>query len=111
MRGPHGKGFAEMAVARVASCGFETPMSEHGFEMVSSMDADVNNSNRRMSDTNLFGKLMYKRSAITPGPGPSGNISFQPSQRSRRYQSDSDSINQDADFDARNVIGSKIDVT
>lgn len=31
MRGPRGKGFAEMAVARVGSCGFETPMSENGF--------------------------------------------------------------------------------
>lgn len=33
MRGPRGKGFAEMAVTRVASCGFDTPMSENGFEM------------------------------------------------------------------------------
>jgi len=31
MRGPRGKGYAEMAVAKVASCGFETPMSESGF--------------------------------------------------------------------------------
>lgn len=33
MRGPRGKGCAEMAVARVASCGFETPMSENGYDM------------------------------------------------------------------------------
>jgi hypothetical protein len=32
MRGPKGKGLAEMAVAKVASCGFETPMSEIGFD-------------------------------------------------------------------------------
>ena len=33
MRGPRGKGFAEMAVTKVASCGFETPMSENGFDI------------------------------------------------------------------------------
>jgi hypothetical protein len=33
MRGPRGKGFAEMAVTKVASCGFETPMSESGFDL------------------------------------------------------------------------------
>lgn len=38
MRGPRGKGFAEMAVARVASCGFETPMSENGFNFKRSFD-------------------------------------------------------------------------
>ncbi|KAI6239178.1 hypothetical protein M3Y99_00622100 [Aphelenchoides fujianensis] len=104
MRGPHGKGFAEMAVARVASCGFETPMSEHGFDMTASLDADLNNQ-RRMSDTNIFGRLMYKRTAITPGP--SGPTSFQPSQRNRRWQSDADSVNQDSEFDARSVTGAE----
>lgn len=38
MRGPRGKGFAEMAVARVASCGFETPMSENGFSFKDRFD-------------------------------------------------------------------------
>ncbi|KAI6189158.1 hypothetical protein M3Y98_00432600 [Aphelenchoides besseyi] len=104
MRGPHGKGFAEMAVARVASCGFETPMSEHGFDMTASLDANLNNQ-RRMSDTNIFGRLMYKRTAITPGPGPSDPISFQPGQRNRRWQSDADSVNQDSEFDVRSVTG------
>lgn len=28
MRGPHGKGYAEMAVARVPNCGYETPIAE-----------------------------------------------------------------------------------
>lgn len=37
MRGPRGKGCAEMAVARVASCGFETPMSENGYDMQNRM--------------------------------------------------------------------------
>ncbi|KAI6177378.1 Protein of unknown function DUF2045 family-containing protein [Aphelenchoides bicaudatus] len=110
MRGPHGKGFAEMAVARVASCGFETPMSEHGFDLTSSMD-DMNNQNRRMSDTNLFGRLVYKRTAITPGPGPSGPISFQPGQRNRRWQSDADNVNQESDFDSRSVIGTETSAT
>jgi len=32
MRGPRGKGFAEMAVTKVAGCGFDTPMSENGFD-------------------------------------------------------------------------------
>jgi hypothetical protein len=106
MRGPHGKGFSEMAVAKVASCGFETPMSEHGFDLTTSMDADMNNQNRRMSDTNIFGRL-YKRTAITPGPGSSGPISFQPGQRNRRWQSDADNVNQESEFDSRSVIGSK----
>lgn len=94
-----------MAVARVASCGFETPMSEHGFDITSTMDADLNNQNRRMSDTNVFGRVMYKRTAITPGP--SGPVSFQPGQRNRRWQSDADNVNQDSDYDSRSVIGSR----
>ena len=32
MRGPRGKGFAEMAVTKVTGCGFDTPMSENGFD-------------------------------------------------------------------------------
>lgn len=28
MKGPRGRGFAEMAVSRVTSCGFDTPMSD-----------------------------------------------------------------------------------
>ena len=31
MRGPRGKGFAEMAVTKLGTCGFDTPMSECAF--------------------------------------------------------------------------------
>ncbi|CAD5216008.1 unnamed protein product [Bursaphelenchus okinawaensis] len=102
MRGPHGKGFAEMAVARVASLGFETPMSEHCFEMSGSYDSRWADQ-RRMSDTNIFGKLLPKRTALTPGPCQDGNaFSLQP--RNRRWQSDADSMNNDSDFDVRSVV-------
>lgn len=32
MRGPRGKGFAEMAVMRVPNCGYETPLVEHSIQ-------------------------------------------------------------------------------
>uniref|UniRef100_A0A914GZ64 RRM domain-containing protein n=1 Tax=Globodera rostochiensis TaxID=31243 RepID=A0A914GZ64_GLORO len=81
MRGPRGKGFAEMAVTRVASCGFETPMSENGFEMGVGGRFDFN-LNRRVSDIGtesiggdrLFSRLLYgggrRRGATTPGGPP-----------------------------------------
>uniref|UniRef100_A0A915CYF2 Uncharacterized protein n=1 Tax=Ditylenchus dipsaci TaxID=166011 RepID=A0A915CYF2_9BILA len=108
MRGPRGKGFAEMAVARVASCGFETPMSESGFDFRGSFDADFSNQ-RRMSDTNLFNRLipgLSKRTAMTPGPNPPPCVTptLQAGARNRRWQSDSENMNA-SDFDARSVSG------
>lgn len=41
MRGPRGKGIAEMAVARVASCGFETPMSD-SYDFRESFEVSIN---------------------------------------------------------------------
>ncbi|KAH7696583.1 Protein C16E9.2 a, partial [Aphelenchoides avenae] len=107
MRGPHGKGFAEMAVARVASCGFETPMSEGGYDMSMSLDAEYANT-RRMSDTNLFNRWtnsLSRRPVMTPGPQPCATPTFQPAARNRRWQSDSDNVNQDSDLEVRSVTG------
>lgn len=97
MRGPHGRGFAEMAIARVASCGFDTPMSENGFEIVNREDVD-SPGQRRMSDTNVFNKFMNKRGAMTPGPGSSSGSNTLPlSARGRRWTSGSD--HGDSDFE------------
>lgn len=112
MRGPRGKGCAEMAVAKVASCGFETPMSENGYDMNGKMDTDFINNQRRMSDTNLFNRFLFgnkQRGAMTPGanmlssfnvPGAAATL---PAQRSRRWQSDSDNFAHDSDFDERST--------
>ena len=114
MRGPRGKGCAEMAVARVASCGFETPMSENGFEFTDRMDSEFSNNQRRMSDTNLFNRLLFgnkQRGAVTPGPSMlSSSLATPctgtlPGPRSRRWQSDSDNFAQDSDFDSRSTTG------
>ena len=114
MRGPRGKGCAEMAVARVASCGFETPMSENGFDYTGRMDSEFSNNQRRMSDTNLFNRLIFggkQRGAVTPGPSMlstslatpcTGTL---PGPRSRRWQSDSDNFAPDSDFDSRSTSG------
>ncbi|KAL3081318.1 hypothetical protein niasHT_039795 [Heterodera trifolii] len=82
MRGPRGRGFAEMAVTRVASCGFETPMSENGLEMNVAGRFDFNLS-RRVSDVGaasfgggrLFSRFLnggarHLRGAATPGGLP-----------------------------------------
>lgn len=108
MRGPRGKGCAEMAVARVASCGFETPMSENGYDLTSRMDSDFSSNQRRMSDTNLFNRFLFgskQKGAMTPGPSMLSSSLATPSSatlpgaRSRRWQSDSDNFGQDGDFD------------
>ncbi|TKR75760.1 hypothetical protein L596_017003 [Steinernema carpocapsae] len=86
MRGPHGKGYAEMAVMRVPNTGMDTPLVEHSMEF-----EDLNGAGpfgfRRSSDTNLVNQPMYKRTAITPGPSLGA-------PRNRRWQSDADSVNQ-----------------
>uniref|UniRef100_A0A7E4UZK9 C2 domain-containing protein n=1 Tax=Panagrellus redivivus TaxID=6233 RepID=A0A7E4UZK9_PANRE len=116
MRGPRGKGCAEMAVARVASCGFETPMSENGYDIQSRMmmDAEFANNQRRMSDTNLFNRFIWggsKRTAMTPGANMTSSTiatpgtSTLPAPRNRRWQSDSESFAGDADLDIRSTNG------
>lgn len=57
MRGPHGKGFAEMAVARVASCGFETPMSEGGYDMSMSLDVSFSLADKQAQRNKVPGRV------------------------------------------------------
>lgn len=54
MRGPHGKGYAEMAVCKVPTSGYTTPTSTDAqFEDFEAIDAAEQYRRRRMSDTNL----------------------------------------------------------
>ncbi|VDK45805.1 unnamed protein product [Anisakis simplex] len=101
MRGPHGKGYAEMAVARVINSGFETPMSDQPFDFDDTSTLDQYNR-RRMSDTNLSHRPVYNRSAMTPGPS-----GCQPSQ-ARRWQSEADRVNQYPEVEA-NAIDEELD--
>uniref|UniRef100_A0A914YRJ3 Uncharacterized protein n=1 Tax=Panagrolaimus superbus TaxID=310955 RepID=A0A914YRJ3_9BILA len=113
MRGPRGKGCAEMAVARVASCGFETPMSENGYDMQSRMSVEeFANNQRRMSDTNLFNRFIFggKKTAMTPGANNLSSLTTPcsgtlPGARNRRWQSDSESFAGDSDLDVRSANG------
>lgn len=60
MRGPHGKGFAEMAVMRVPGTGYETPTTEElPFEDFEVQAVEQYNK-RRMSDTNLSHSMYYR---------------------------------------------------
>jgi hypothetical protein len=60
MRGPHGKGFAEMAVARVPGSGFDTPTAEElPFEDFEVQAAEQYRK-RRMSETNLSAHMYYR---------------------------------------------------
>lgn len=93
MRGPHGKGYAEMAVARVPNCGFETPLADQPMDF-ETMDQC---SRRRMSDTNLSNRSAYRTAVMTPGP--SGN----PSNRGRRWQSEADTVNQYPEVEANSI--------
>ncbi|VDM44183.1 unnamed protein product [Toxocara canis] len=101
MRGPHGKGYAEMAVARVPNCGFETPMSDQPMDFNGTDTLDQYNR-RRMSDTNLSHRPVYSRSAMTPGP------SGCQSSRTRRWQSEADTVNQYPEVEA-NTIDDELD--
>uniref|UniRef100_A0A9J2PSW1 SLED domain-containing protein n=2 Tax=Ascaris TaxID=6251 RepID=A0A9J2PSW1_ASCLU len=101
MRGPHGKGYAEMAVARVANCGFETPMSDQPMDFDGSNSLDQYNR-RRLSDTNLSHRPVYNRSAMTPGP------SGCQTSRARRWQSEADTVNQYPEVEA-NTIDDELD--
>uniref|UniRef100_A0A0N4ZIH9 Uncharacterized protein n=1 Tax=Parastrongyloides trichosuri TaxID=131310 RepID=A0A0N4ZIH9_PARTI len=106
MRGPHGKGFAEMAIARIASCGFETPMSEYGYDMRRSLGDTDRNSERRMSDTNLFNRMLSKRTAATPTATSSTTTSFFGTlgSRTRRWTSEADNVNQNTEVEAKPIV-------
>ncbi|VDN02844.1 unnamed protein product [Thelazia callipaeda] len=90
MRGPHGKGYAEMAVMRVSNCGYETPLSEQllSFESISKCGI------RRMSDTNL--NHYPQRPIVIPGSSEGHN-------RGRRWQSETDSLNQFPEVEASSI--------
>ncbi|CAK5078786.1 unnamed protein product [Meloidogyne enterolobii] len=75
MRGPRGKGFAEMAVTKVAGCGFDTPMSENGFDF--SGGRGLGGYDRRLSDTGggFFSRLIAgggTRNSVFGGRTPGG---------------------------------------
>uniref|UniRef100_A0A915MHI7 Uncharacterized protein n=1 Tax=Meloidogyne javanica TaxID=6303 RepID=A0A915MHI7_MELJA len=75
MRGPRGKGFAEMAVTKVAGCGFDTPMSENGFDF--SGGRGLGGYDRRLSDTGggFFSRLISgggPRNSVFGGRTPGG---------------------------------------
>uniref|UniRef100_A0AC35TYQ8 PIPK domain-containing protein n=1 Tax=Rhabditophanes sp. KR3021 TaxID=114890 RepID=A0AC35TYQ8_9BILA len=104
MRGPHKKGFAEMAVTRIASCGFETPMSEYGYDMRNNYFETDRNSDRRMSDTNLFSRMMTKRNAATPTPASTSTSFFGSlSNRAKRWTSESNNLNNGLEDDSRQM--------
>ncbi|GAB1608027.1 uncharacterized protein KIAA0930 homolog [Argonauta hians] len=65
MRGPHGKGFAEMAVSRVKGSGPETPDAEN-FPVDSFADEEQNSYNeRRMSDpSSTLGATTFMRGSF-----------------------------------------------
>lgn len=62
---------------------------------------------RRMSDTNVFNRLLQgnRRSAMTPGPNPQPSTTPTPSSRNQRWQSDAENVNHFSDFDAKNIAG------
>lgn len=81
-------------------------MSEGGFDFSMSSSSDLSGGSRRLSDTNIFGRLMYKRTALTPGPCNATPLAFQPGRRNARWQqSDASSVNQDSDCETRSVTG------
>ncbi|KJH41157.1 hypothetical protein DICVIV_12866 [Dictyocaulus viviparus] len=94
MRGPHKKGYAEMAVTRVPNCGYETPLSENNmdFSELASMEHSLNR--RRMSETNLAGPKLFTRSSILPSSHTS---------QSRRWQSETDTVNQYPEVEGSNI--------
>ncbi|EJW86024.1 hypothetical protein WUBG_03067, partial [Wuchereria bancrofti] len=92
MRGPHGKGYAEMAVMRLPNCGSETPLSEKSlnFEVLGQCGV------RRMSDTNL--SHYPQRLMVTSGLSDGHNVS-----RGRRWQSETDTLNQYREVEASSI--------
>ncbi|VDO41080.1 unnamed protein product [Onchocerca flexuosa] len=92
MRGPHGKGYAEMAVMRLPNCDYETPLSEQslGFESLGQCGI------RRMSDTNLnhYPQRLMVTSGLSDGHDPS---------KGRRWQSETDTLNEYREVEASSI--------
>ncbi|VDD94331.1 unnamed protein product [Enterobius vermicularis] len=93
MKGPHGKGYAEMAVGRLPNTGYETPLDEEppDFGKVSQLEQ------RRMSETNLSSLPFFSRPPSTP------SVSSCYSGRSRRWQSEADTVNQCLEVEAGGI--------
>ncbi|CAJ0578612.1 unnamed protein product, partial [Mesorhabditis spiculigera] len=100
MRGPRGKGYAEMAVARVPGCGTETPQTERShidFPDLTQFESAL--GRRRMSEQNLAGAMI----------GPSGGrVAMTPSglgtlPRGRRWQSEADTAGQYPEVEASSI--------
>ena len=89
------KGYAEMAVARVANSGYETPLTEHAMDFPEFASVEQTLGRRRMSEMNLSGpRLFPSRSAATPTGGPT---------QGRKWQSEADSVNQYPEVEGSNL--------
>ncbi|CAJ0931266.1 unnamed protein product, partial [Mesorhabditis belari] len=100
MRGPRGKGYAEMAVARVPGCGLETPQTERSqidFPDLSQFESAL--GKRRLSEQNIAGVgngPMGGRAAMTPS-----GVGTLP--RGRRWQSEADTAGQYPEVEASSI--------
>ncbi|EYC12322.1 hypothetical protein Y032_0048g1726 [Ancylostoma ceylanicum] len=98
MRGPHKKGYAEMAVARVFNCGYETPVTENNMDFLELANMGYSLNHRRMSETNIVGPIFSR-----PVPTSDRQTSV-----GRRWQSEADTVNQYPEVEGNN-IGDDID--
>ncbi|CAJ0609129.1 unnamed protein product [Cylicocyclus nassatus] len=99
MRGPHKKGYAEMAVARVPNCGYETPLTENNMDFLELANVGYTLNQRRMSENNLGGPLYTRNNVVIPDRKMSTG---------RRWQSEADTVNQYPEVEGNN-IGDDID--
>ncbi|VDL75067.1 unnamed protein product [Nippostrongylus brasiliensis] len=94
MRGPQKKGYAEMAVARVLNCGYETPLTEENVDFSELANVENSLNRRRMSETNLIGPVLITRPSI---------MSSIQNPRGRRWQSEADTVNQYPEVEGSNI--------
>uniref|UniRef100_A0A0K0D4Z8 XRN2-binding (XTBD) domain-containing protein n=1 Tax=Angiostrongylus cantonensis TaxID=6313 RepID=A0A0K0D4Z8_ANGCA len=94
MRGPHKKGYAEMAVARVPNCGYETPLTENNIDFSELAGVEHTLNRRRMSETNLSGPKVFTRPSVMQGAQMPYN---------RRWQSETDTANQYPEVEGSNI--------
>lgn len=128
MRGPHGKGYAEMAVARVPGLGYETPLVDDDRRRFDEFQQALQGmGNRRMSDTHLnrhlpslgayrhYHNTMSARghpapsassasasnSSAVPLPGPTAGVGS--TVLANRARSEADTVNQYPEVDANSI--------
>ncbi|VDM64516.1 unnamed protein product [Angiostrongylus costaricensis] len=94
MRGPHKKGYAEMAVARVLNSGYETPLTENNIDFSELAGVEHTLNRRRMSETNLSGPKVFTRPSVMQG----AQMPY-----SRRWQSETDTANQYPEVEGSNI--------